>query len=481
MKGAHEITQKTIDIPLPQKARRESRAPKVIGVTAGVIAGLLGTLAAAYCIASSTVIYPLNSTLSCELGTINIGLKTTAQAENLLLQSIDNYSYQIKTQSGKNYNVFLTDLTSGFDTGSISSKLSNLKKSCLRTAYDTSISGDLAFDDAKIQGFLDRTVKEQGGAVPSEDAKIIYSDTDHAFIIEPEKQGNIMTENAGETLKENLLEFNKGELNLSDLGCYEKPKLLHDDPALQAQLIAHNNYAKATITYNAGPNTEELTPDQYFSWLSIAEGGSVEVNQDSVLAYVEGLSAKYNTYGYERPFATSTGAQVQLTRGDYGWLVNQSKMVADITEKILNQDSTPSDLIFAQYAEKLWDGSDFGNSYVEISIDNQQLWMYVNGTCIVDSPIVTGCVSKGHSTPKGIYTLKFKQRDTVLKGEDYESPVSFWMPFNGGIGMHDATWRGEFGGSIYQNNGSHGCVNLPYDNAKMIFENLSNTMPIIVW
>ncbi len=481
MKGAHEITRGTIDISLPRKAKRESRLPKAIGITTGVIAGIAGCLAAAYCIASSTVIYPLNSTLSCELGTINIGLKTNEQAEKLLLQSIDNYSYQIETQAGKNYNVFLADLTSGFNTDAISSKLSNIKKSCLRTNYDTSISDNLMLDDEKIQDFLDRTIIEQGGAVQPEDAKIIYSETDHAFIIQPEIQGNIMTENAGETLKNNLLEFNKGEINLSDLGCYEKPKLLHDDPSLQSQLIVHNNYAKANIVYNAGPNTEELTPDRYFSWLSIAEDGSVTVDQDKVLEYVDELSAKYNTYGFERSFTTSTGAQVQLTRGDYGWLVNKSKMAADITTKIQQQDSTPSDLIFAQYAENLWDGSDFGNSYVEISIDNQHLWMYVNGTCIVDTPIVTGCVSNGHSTPRGIYSLKFKQRDTVLKGEDYESPVSFWMPFNGGIGMHDATWRGEFGGSIYQNNGSHGCVNIPYDNAKMIYENLSNTMPIIVW
>ena len=40
------------------------------------------------------------------------------------------------------------------------------------------------------------------------------------------------------------------------------------------------------------------------------------------------------------------------------------------------------------------------------------------------------------------------------------------MPFVGNsIGLHDASWRGSFGGSIYQSNGSHGCVNLPPDKA----------------
>ena len=66
-------------------------------------------------------------------------------------------------------------------------------------------------------------------------------------------------------------------------------------------------------------------------------------------------------------------------------------------------------------------------------------------------------------------------------GEDYETPVTFWMPFNGGIGLHDATWRGRFGGSIYRGNGSHGCVNLPYSAAEKIFKSLSPGEPVVVY
>ena len=86
--------------------------------------------------------------------------------------------------------------------------------------------------------------------------------------------------------------------------------------------------------------------------------------------------------------------------------------------------------------------------------------------------IVTGNVSSGHTTPSGIYSLKYKQRDAVLRGQGYASPVTFWMPFNGGIGMHDAGWRSEFGGNIYKTNGSHGCINSPYALAKSIFDNI---------
>ena len=55
------------------------------------------------------------------------------------------------------------------------------------------------------------------------------------------------------------------------------------------------------------------------------------------------------------------------------------------------------------------------------------------------------------------------------------------MPFNGGIGLHDATWRSQFGGNIYVSNGSHGCVNLPYKVAEIIFNNIDGNMPIVCY
>ena len=55
------------------------------------------------------------------------------------------------------------------------------------------------------------------------------------------------------------------------------------------------------------------------------------------------------------------------------------------------------------------------------------------------------------------------------------------MPFNGGIGLHDATWRSSFGGTLYKNGGSHGCVNLPHSVAQKIFENISAGTPVLCY
>ena len=68
-----------------------------------------------------------------------------------------------------------------------------------------------------------------------------------------------------------------------------------------------------------------------------------------------------------------------------------------------------------------------------------------------ESDFVSGCVNKGTTTPRGTYGITYKERDATLNGENYSSPVKYWMPFNGDIGMHDADWRneGDFGGDIY--------------------------------
>ena len=139
-----------------------------------------------------------------------------------------------------------------------------------------------------------------------------------------------------------------------------------------------------------------------------------------------------------------------------------------------------ADVIF-QYNKIQERKNDYGNSYVEINLTAQHLFMYVDGALVVESDFVSGNLSKGYYTPTGAYGLTYKERNATLNGQDYSTPVSYWMPFAGNVGMHDATWRGSFGGSIYKRNGSHGCVNLPYSAAKTIYENISANFPVLVY
>lgn len=55
------------------------------------------------------------------------------------------------------------------------------------------------------------------------------------------------------------------------------------------------------------------------------------------------------------------------------------------------------------------------------------------------------------------------------------------MPVKGGIGIHDADWRDEFGGEIYKTSGSHGCINVPPEIMPELYERTEVGMPVIMF
>ena len=119
---------------------------------------------------------------------------------------------------------------------------------------------------------------------------------------------------------------------------------------------------------------------------------------------------------------------------------------------------------------------------MEIDLSAQHLYFIKDGSVIMESPLVSGNMSRGWGTPGGVFGLTYKTRNAVLRGADYATPVSYWMPFNGGVGIHDLASRGNnFGGDIYKTNGSHGCINTPLEAAKTIYETVSVGTPVIVY
>ena len=120
------------------------------------------------------------------------------------------------------------------------------------------------------------------------------------------------------------------------------------------------------------------------------------------------------------------------------------------------------------------------NTYVDVDIPNQTVTYILNGEAVLSSPCVTGCVSKKRSTPTGVFAVYGHKKGTYLTGPTWHNWVDYWMPFAGGCGLHDATWRKTFGGDIYQTNGSHGCVNLPHDVAEQLFDMINIGTVVIV-
>ncbi|MEF2738623.1 MAG: L,D-transpeptidase family protein [Clostridia bacterium] len=117
--------------------------------------------------------------------------------------------------------------------------------------------------------------------------------------------------------------------------------------------------------------------------------------------------------------------------------------------------------------------------YILVDISNQTLKYYVKGKVKLKSNVVTG--GRGCGTPTGRFKLHHKARNVNLTGPGYVSHVNYWMPFIGqSYGMHDASWRSQFGGSIYKYNGSHGCVNMPRSKVSKLYKMVPNGTRVII-
>lgn len=125
-----------------------------------------------------------------------------------------------------------------------------------------------------------------------------------------------------------------------------------------------------------------------------------------------------------------------------------------------------------------------GNSYIIVSLSQQSVWAYKGETMLVSAPVITGKPSANNATPRGLFYIQpFKQSPSVLIGEDYASPVSFWIPFVGNsVGLHDSPWQTHgYGGDIYLYYGSHGCVNTPYEAVRTLYYSYPVGTPVVVY
>ena len=234
------------------------------------------------------------------------------------------------------------------------------------------------------------------------------------------------------------------------------------------------------ITYRFDDSVETLDGAEISGWLTTLSDGSVSVNEASAKEYVASLASRYDTFGRNRSFRTHSGEQITVSGGDYGYWMDRVSTRQELISQILTGESAELTPVYYSTAES-YDVNNIGSSYVEVNIGEQHLWVYKDGQQVNETDFVSGGLFKGNGTPEGTYAITYKERDATLVGEGYQSAVKYWMPFNGNIGLHDASWRDAFGGHIYYFSGSHGCVNLPPAKAAQIYDQVEKGEAVVVY
>ena len=342
-------------------------------------------------------------------------------------------------------------------------------------------------NDRVIEGKLLIAFMPENQTEP-ENAYVAYQNGQ--FVIVPETVGSKLNIKEAYKVLNAAVDAGQTSVNFSDTPeAYVNADVTQDDPALQSALEACNNYTKASITYTFGSQTTTLNGDTIKDWLQFDEKGQLIWDDNSfqqhVSDYVAQLAATYDTVGTEREFQTTSGRTVYVSSSVYGWKIDQAAEAAQLSKEIQSGTQTTREPVYSQTANS-YGVNDLGDTYIEVDLSEQHMYYYQNGSDIFESDFVSGNMSYAdRQTHAGIFTLYYKKSPDVLRGTmkadgtyEYESEVQYWMPFDGGIGFHDASWRDEFGGDIYLTDGSHGCINLPPDNAAVLYDIIQYGVPI---
>ena len=414
---------------------------------------------------------------------------TTADAE-AYIEGYFNGGYTLEIEDTEGVREAITDTSIGYTvdvTGDLEAILKEEndggRVSGPGVEHRYTVDAVLKYDEAALRALLENMAFVKN-ASPTSDAYITPYEEGKAFSIVPEVQGTEIDMDKLMAAVKDALNSQTRLLKVENLDCYKTIQVTADNADLNQMCANLNRYKDINITYVFGDQQEIRPGLEAVKWIDGVSGSTVQVNQPKVAEYVKYLADKYDTYGKPHTFTSTSGRQVSVN-GDYGWQINQAEEAVALTRMVQNGTNQTREPAYSRTAASRT-GNDFGTTYVEVDMGLQHIYMYENGTLIAEAPIVTGNVAKGWTTPEGLYTLYYKERDRVLRGPkradgtySYESPVSYWMPFNGGIGLHDASWRGKFGGEIYKNNGSHGCINIPPKTAAVIFEHAYKGIPIL--
>lgn len=226
---------------------------------------------------------------------------------------------------------------------------------------------------------------------------------------------------------------------------------------------APNTDAKVVRQHDAGERIEVI--QKKHGWYQLVNGNWMSAK------YLSEKSKAKETYSYlyikgdsvnerEKPSTRSNVLKVHYlgrcvkivgTEGSWSKTSNGSYIRTDLLCSLTDLIST--------YKKKYTD-------IIIICINSQEATYYKKGESIASSSIVTG--SNKTPTPTGLYTVFDKDTNTYLMEDSY---VNYFVEFNQGVGIHDASWRKYFGGRIYKESGSHGCVNTPLEFAKTVYNN----------
>lgn len=423
----------------------------------------------------------------------NFSGKTASDVEKYLQTNIKDYKLTILENEGRQDVISGSEIGLEYRAGTEAEELLKDQNGfawpkAFFTENSRKVSVNVSYNEESLNQRISQLSCLQTEQTPAENAKPEFDG--NQYVIKPEVYGNAVDkERLTEQVKVHITEF-QPQLDMVETKCYAKPKYVEDSKEVQEACDAMNKYVNASITY---PMNEPVVVDKALisQWLQVDGEMKVSLNTEAMKQWFTAFGDKYDTQGTTRTFTTPAGKSATVTGGTYGWSIDEDTELVNLQNSILNGEVvTREPAYYAGGTAAAHSGQDWGNTYAEVDMSAQHMWYVQNGQVVLETDVVTGEPIPSKITPEGVYSLMWKQPNSVLVGDinpdtgepAYRTKVKYWMQVtSSGVGFHDAIWQTAFGGTLYQipGTGSHGCINMPLDQAGALFNMIEPGTPVI--
>ena len=428
---------------------------------------------------------------------LDVSKLTVEEAQQKISETFQNKTVTLNEDGEDIYSTSLAQMGYSLDQDVLKSALETLQQQrsqkfqLLASQKDYQIDYQIFKDEAQEQTALAVENFNNKERTDSTDAHIRYSKKKQKYVLVEQVVGNQIDENRLLSFVDDTLD----EKFKTELFVSEAKIVLSEDVYCQPDIEASGEmkqqvkklnsqlkkYRSTTVTYVFGSETQVLDSETISSWLKIKNSG-MSIDQDAAANYISEMANKYNTIYVPRTFHTSLGTDITVSDNEYGYRIDQDGELAQLLEDMKSGEDISREPVYSSSGMQRNGTDDLAGSYIEVSLDAQHLWLYKDGALITETDIVSGAPTAKRETYRGAWPIAYKASPFTLSSEEYgyATTVKYWMPFVYGQGLHDASWQSSFGGNRYKTgHGSHGCINLPEDQAALIYNTIDGGYPII--
>lgn len=414
---------------------------------------------------------------------------SVAQANETLIQKEEDYFLTLHEENGKTEQIAGSAIGFSTDYTNALTELMNRQK-VLEWGYylccpmNFPLVPEYHYEEEKLKAVLPELACFQLEAV-NQKARLEIQRNSLGYALIDETTDIIDDKAAGAAIAEAIIQ---GQRDVSLEDCYVPylpTKKMQEVYALWEQI---DKVQQTEIVLKDGDLERTLNVGTVRDWMLADENGmpvldasgQIALDTEKAAEYAASLAGVFDTYGKERVWNKYNGGTVALKYSGSGYIVDQDAEAEQLLDDVLSGKQEIRKPIYAKEG-KGRGNAEIGETYIEVDMSVQKLYYFVEGSLKLSTDIVTGNTSRGNGTPQKICAIYAKQKNRILRGANYASFVNYWMPVSGNIGIHDATWRDEFGGEIYKTAGSHGCINLPKEKAAALYGMAEIGTPVVIY